>query len=932
MAVNQASHNGDDQTAGGGVGAAPDSAGASQEAREPVSARRRAASARRADPARPSSSARHADPAPSSSVPRSGSAAGRLAGVGRSVAGYARSRVNRRRMPLWATVMVLVALAVLAEVFLFNFRHWQSLGYEETVLRDEPIKVSKSGYSVGIGSLDLDVKNIAIEVSGPPDNSPVWLSVQVSDDGDSSAYYLPVTQSHQSNGRSQVHTVFTYGHVHSIKVSVPGDVWGGVDSDVLLGSNSFPVTIQSISVNARVPLYFSWLRLVLAFAFGALVWFLWPGRALSRIPALSTDLGPTLARTGVLAGTVTGLLIFCLAIPRWAGFATSWYNTINYDAKEGGAYQITGQPDTATNEYGKLAQAFANGQIDLLQTPPQWLQQMDDPYMYGARSEESSKHVRGYLWDTAYYDGAYYVYFGVLPVLVFYLPFFLMTGEYLPNSIPIIATSVLFAVGWYALLRAMVRHKFKKTSLATFILIYLGVLASAGLLFGLGRAGLYNVPVTCARCLAIWALYLWYRGWHLQSPVRLCAGSLLAALIAATRPQLLVVLPLLAIPVFLVLRARGMGRRRKAGWLACMVVPVVLVAAGVMWYNYARFDSPFDFGATYNLTYNNMTMRGSSLMRVADGLYYCLVNPPTITDTFPFISHAAIYPAFSGTTIYEPLMGGIVWLNPMLLAIGFVFSLLKKGRRDASTFWMAGYLAAVGLILVAFDTNGAGILLRYFQDYGFLLGLSAALIFLYHLGGEGARLPRAYEELAERVNSDDHCDHAAKSDEETARVLAATAGEATLAAMAGAGERGAAAGASQQGAAALMGVVSDEVARREAAESAGGQAPAGRRREEHPWTRAFREGGARKGLAVVWGSVRASLTGWEECDVDTLYGDDCPRRPTWGLALFFCVLAAMVMTVMAMLFMMNPIEGNVSGGGSYPAFWESLRQTFQFWL
>lgn len=29
-----------------------------------------------------------------------------------------------------------------------------------------------------------------------------------------------------------------------------------------------------------------------------------------------------------------------------------------------------------------------------------------------------------------------------------------------------------------------------------------------------------------------------------------------------------------------------------------------------MWYNAARFGSPFDFGANYNLTSNDMTRRG----------------------------------------------------------------------------------------------------------------------------------------------------------------------------------------------------------------------------------------------------------------------------------------------------------------------------------
>ena len=43
-----------------------------------------------------------------------------------------------------------------------------------------------------------------------------------------------------------------------------------------------------------------------------------------------------------------------------------------------------------------------------------------------------------YLWDTAYYEGHYYVYFGVVPVLLFYLPFYLVTGANFPTAIGVL--------------------------------------------------------------------------------------------------------------------------------------------------------------------------------------------------------------------------------------------------------------------------------------------------------------------------------------------------------------------------------------------------------------------------------------------------------------------------------------------------------------
>ena len=49
------------------------------------------------------------------------------------------------------------------------------------------------------------------------------------------------------------------------------------------------------------------------------------------------------------------------------------------------------------------------------------------------------------LWDVAYYQGRYYVYFGVIPCLLFQLPFEALTGvRDLPPSLAMILLSWLF--------------------------------------------------------------------------------------------------------------------------------------------------------------------------------------------------------------------------------------------------------------------------------------------------------------------------------------------------------------------------------------------------------------------------------------------------------------------------------------------------------
>ena len=52
------------------------------------------------------------------------------------------------------------------------------------------------------------------------------------------------------------------------------------------------------------------------------------------------------------------------------------------------------------------------------------MQEMANPYDTAARQQAAPDA----LWDVAYYQGRYYVYFGVIPCLLFQLPFEALTG------------------------------------------------------------------------------------------------------------------------------------------------------------------------------------------------------------------------------------------------------------------------------------------------------------------------------------------------------------------------------------------------------------------------------------------------------------------------------------------------------------------------
>ena len=139
------------------------------------------------------------------------------------------------------------------------------------------------------------------------------------------------------------------------------------------------------------------------------------------------------------------------------GVATQHYNSGSWDGVSVvNVFECGGEN---AQQYAELVKSMTHGKLYLEEEPPNWLQNMDDPYDRGARDQLVKETGENYLWDTAYYEGHYYVYFGVVPVLLFYLPFYLVTGANFPTAIGVLIGMVFFIVGLSALLDRFARYK-----------------------------------------------------------------------------------------------------------------------------------------------------------------------------------------------------------------------------------------------------------------------------------------------------------------------------------------------------------------------------------------------------------------------------------------------------------------------------------------
>lgn len=383
-------------------------------------------------------------------------------------------------------------------------------------------------------------------------------------------------------------------------------------------------------------------------------------------------------------------------------------------------------------QYQMLTEAFMHGHPYLDEEPSEILKNLKNPYDKRVREEAFKESEEDFIWDVAFYNNKYYVYFGVAPVILYYLPFYALTGTHLKTATCINITMVATVIGIFLLLYHLCKKYYPKVSLGVYLAFTLLFVNASGILYIIGRPDHYSLPILMAVMFSIYGIFWWLKAKedNLNSKY-LFLGSLCMASVAACRPQLLLT-SFLCLPLFWEdVKKRDLFSFKSLKKTIAFVAPYLVIAVLLMWYNYIRFGSPFDFGANYNLTTNDMTRRGFVLGRIPLGLYYYLFVPFQFVLKFPFASRFGVSTNYLGTTIYEAMTGGFIFVN-LLTVFGLLIFKFKK-KLENKALYKIGLLAVIfSLIIIIADTEMAGILPRYICDFGFLMYLATAIV-IFHL-------------------------------------------------------------------------------------------------------------------------------------------------------------------------------------------------------
>ncbi len=374
------------------------------------------------------------------------------------------------------------------------------------------------------------------------------------------------------------------------------------------------------------------------------------------------------------------------------------------------------------NQYELMAEAILEGRIHLAYGDEGELELLKNPYDPAEREEAGVV----YHWDHAYYNGHYYMYFGIVPVFLTFLPYRIVTGHALTTYHATQIFTVAIVIGIFVLFRMLSKLFFKKLD----ILPYLSLSVAFSVMsvwYAAARPALYCTAITAGIALELWSIYFFVRavycdGTENRKILFAAVGALLGALVFGCRPTIglanIVVLPLL----FVFLRERKITAK-LIGKLALAALPYFVVAACLMTYNYVRFDNPFEFGQAYQLTVTDQSSYNMSI-----GLYeiFRIVND-TISNFFAYSGMDSVFPYLRASSVFMnfPIL---------MLSVFIIHPLVYKKLLSTKTSYFVGGLAVSVLIITAADILWSPYFTeRYRMDMYFLMAIACFVIlgFLY---------------------------------------------------------------------------------------------------------------------------------------------------------------------------------------------------------
>ncbi|MDE6851019.1 MAG: hypothetical protein K2J67_00820, partial [Lachnospiraceae bacterium] len=397
--------------------------------------------------------------------------------------------------------------------------------------------------------------------------------------------------------------------------------------------------------------------------------------------------------------------------------------------------------ENAPSQYSIMIQQFdalQKGQLsfDYQGHEPQFAE-IENPYDISQRSGD--ENWGSSYWDHAYYNNKIYSYFGLAPILTVYYPYYWITGTLPTDATVAFYFAALAITLCFLLIRKCITCFQVKASILDVSLFFLALPAVSHLFLIQGSTDMYYIPLIAVNAFLLLFLYCSLTAytrretWH--GIVWYAIAGLALGLSVASRPTTIIPAFLLILPLYFhVLWDKKITKIQKTKLVAGFSAPVCISAILIMWYNSARFGSPFDFGAAHQITasdihYNHLSIAPS---RVISYLYQYWFMPFDLSETFPFINfdfkHSYLYGNFTwfGTSSIAVFA---IPLNITLLCLPNMITWCKPLYQKAML--LCGFIGC--FIIMYIDFCLGGVHMRYSCDASLVFAILSLTIMCYLL-------------------------------------------------------------------------------------------------------------------------------------------------------------------------------------------------------
>lgn len=332
------------------------------------------------------------------------------------------------------------------------------------------------------------------------------------------------------------------------------------------------------------------------------------------------------------------------------------------------------------------------------------------------------------MFDMSYYKDKIYLYFGITPIIAFYLPYYIATKTFLSDQILVFfLSSVVFIFSLLILERFIFYKKLKIPFYIKMLSVFIVGFANYSL-FLLTRPEIYEVCVAGAAFFFIIIVFILIK-YQKLSYLNLFFIGLFSALSVGCRPNYVLFIPLISIFIVLSLTENKIAKKELIIKISMFLVPCILYGVFLAFYNYIRFDSIFEFGFKYQLNKNYINMNGIinyniQFIELFKNLGIYIFQKPNILDSFPFLSSVQIP--------QKECMVGSFFMFPLSFTIFYLLFVYRKYKINIKNFTYINNVVAMLFLFFIINlcvSSIIGVVQRYVFEYMYILVLLSLISF-----------------------------------------------------------------------------------------------------------------------------------------------------------------------------------------------------------